>query len=61
MAALPGLVTRELPGARTVVLTVNVRNQVARQLYLRHGFTDTGELYLGGSAGPQHVLRLVLP
>lgn len=49
LAALPGLVTRELPGARTVVLTVNVRNQVARQLYLRHGFTDTGELYLGGS------------
>jgi len=44
-----------------VVLTVNVRNQVARQLYLRHGFTDTGKLYLGGSAGPQNVLRLVLP
>lgn len=61
LAALPGLVNRELPDARTVVLTVNVRNQVAHQLYLRHGFTETGELYLGGGAGPQHVLRLVLP
>jgi GNAT superfamily N-acetyltransferase len=60
LAALAGLVSGELPAARTVLLTVNVRNQVARQLYLRHGFTDTGELYLGGSAGPQHVLRLVL-
>ncbi len=60
LTALPDLVTRRLPHARTVVLTVNVRNQVARGLYLRHGFTDDGELYLGGSAGPQHVLRLVL-
>lgn len=60
LAALPGLIARELPGARSVVLTVNVRNQVARRLYLRHGFVDTGRRYLGGSAGPQHVLRLAL-
>ncbi len=44
-----------------MVLTVNVRNQVARRLYLRHGFSDSGQLYLGGNAGPQHVLRLDLP
>lgn len=60
LAALPELVDRELPGAQSVVLTVNVRNLVARRLYLRHGFTDTDRLYLGGSAGPQHVLRLAL-
>jgi len=61
LAALPELVARELPSARTVLLTVNVRNQVARRLYLRHDFSDTGQLYLGGNAGPQHVLRLDLP
>lgn len=60
LAALPGLVDRELPGAQLVVLTVNVRNSVARRLYLRHGFIDTGRLHLGGGAGPQHVLRLAL-
>jgi len=44
LVALPELVARELPSARTVVLTVNVRNQVGRRLYLRHGFSDTGQL-----------------
>lgn len=60
LTALPDLLARHLPHARTVLLTVNVRNRVARRLYLQHGFTDNGELYLGGSAGPQYVLRLVL-
>ncbi len=58
VAALPGVVRRDFPAARSVVLTVNVRNPVARAVYLRGGFVDAGELYLGGSAGPQHVLRL---
>ncbi|MDQ1539003.1 MAG: hypothetical protein QOE58_3396 [Actinomycetota bacterium] len=60
LAGLPHLVRAAVPGARTVGLTVNIRNPVARDLYLRHGFTDAGELYLGGDAGPQHVLRLNL-
>lgn len=60
LAALPELLEQELPGATTVVLTVNVRNPVARRLYLRHEFADTGRLYRGGSAGPQHVLLLAL-
>jgi predicted GNAT family acetyltransferase len=60
VAALPGTLAADLPAARSVVLTVNVRNDVARRLYLRGGFVDTGELHLGGSAGPQHVLRLDL-
>jgi RimJ/RimL family protein N-acetyltransferase len=58
VAALPEVVRRDVPAARSVVLTVNVRNPAARAVYLRGGFVDTGELYLGGSAGPQHVLRL---
>ncbi len=58
VAALPEVVRRDFPAARTVVLTVNVRNPAARAVYLRGGFVDAGELHLGGSAGPQHVLRL---
>ena len=60
VALLPDVVRRDLPAARSVVLTVNVRNPVARAVYVRGGFVDAGELYLGGSAGPQHVLRLEL-
>ncbi len=58
VALLPAVVRADFPDARSVVLTVNVRNPVARRVYLRGGFVDAGELYLGGSAGPQHVLRL---
>ncbi len=57
---LPGLVRRDFPSVRTVVLTVNVRNPAARAVYVKGGFVDAGQLYLGGSAGPQHVLRLEL-
>jgi RimJ/RimL family protein N-acetyltransferase len=60
VSALPGVVRRDLPAARSIVLTVNVRNPAARAVYVRGGFVDRGELYLGGSAGPQHVLRLEL-
>ncbi len=60
VAALPEVVRRDFPSARSVVLTVNVRNPAARAVYVRGGFVDAGELYLGGSVGPQHVLRLDL-
>ena len=56
--ALPDVVRRDFPDARSLVLTVNVRNPAARAVYLGGGFVDGGEQYLGGSAGPQHVLRL---
>jgi hypothetical protein len=53
-------VRRNFPGVRSVVLTVDVRNVAARTAYLCGGFVDAGERYLGGSLGPQHVLRLEL-
>lgn len=37
-------------------LTVNCKNTIAYQLYQKVGFVDTGELYLGGAAGPQHIM-----
>lgn len=44
------------PECELLALTVNVRNPAARQVYLKTGFVDSGELYFGGAAGPQHVM-----
>ncbi|NUY54989.1 MULTISPECIES: GNAT family N-acetyltransferase [Salinivibrio] len=39
-----------------VYLTVNCQNPAAKACYQKGGFTDTGELYWGGAAGPQHIM-----
>lgn len=41
-----------------IFLTVNCRNPVAHRCYLNGGFIDTEQLYLGGAAGPQHIMKL---
>ncbi len=61
LAALIADVTQRHPQARLLVLTVNCNNHTAIRLYLRAGFTDSGELYHGGRSGPQHLLLRVLP
>jgi ribosomal protein S18 acetylase RimI-like enzyme len=38
-------------------LTVNCRNTLAYELYIAVGFVDTKELYLGGAAGAQHIMK----
>ena len=48
------------PEADGVVLTVNIKNKAAIKVYLAGGFEDTGEEYLGGRAGPQHIMRMGL-
>lgn len=58
MAALPAYVRSRFPERRRVALTVNVTNPAAIAIYRRAGFADTGEVYRGGPAGPQHVLVL---
>jgi RimJ/RimL family protein N-acetyltransferase len=60
MAALPAYVRARFPERRRVALTVNVTNPAAIAVYRRAGFADTGEVYLHGDAGPQHVLVLDL-
>ncbi|MBR9786795.1 MAG: GNAT family N-acetyltransferase [Vibrionaceae bacterium] len=45
------------PAFQALYLTVNFRNTVAYQCYLKAGFEDTGELYLGGPVGPQHIMK----
>lgn len=41
-------------------LTVNCKNLAAYRCYLKAGFEDTGQLYLGGPVGPQHIMRVSL-
>src|ERR671933_475105 len=45
LAALPDFVADHLPGARRIVLSVNVRNPVAIRTYKRAGFADSGDLF----------------
>jgi ribosomal protein S18 acetylase RimI-like enzyme len=59
LAQLPAYVREHFPTRRFVTLTVNTDNPPAIALYRRAGFVDAGTgLYLGGRAGPQHVLIL---
>lgn len=58
--ALRTYLAARYPGHPTCYLTVNLKNPAARRVYEKGGFTDTGELYLDGGYGPQHVMRLDL-
>ena len=40
-----------------IYLTVNLKNPGAIACYEKGGFEKTDELYLGGAAGPQHIMR----
>ena len=63
LAAIPAvrdLMRRQHPDVAELMLTVNCRNRAAISTYLKAGFRDTGEIYPGGSSGPQHVFCLPL-
>ncbi|EBA16616.1 Histone acetyltransferase HPA2/related acetyltransferase [Roseobacter sp. SK209-2-6] len=60
VTALRAYLQQHYPDRSSVVLTVNMQNPAALACYLRGGFQDTGEIYTGGIAGPQHVLRMSL-
>lgn len=61
MAALPAHAATHYPDKRRLVLTVNLLNPAAYAAYRRAGFTDSGEIYTGGTRGPQHILWALLP
>ena len=52
--------TKHFAEFNTAVLTVNCKNPSAINAYIKAGFIDSGELYLGGTAGPQHIMRMAL-
>jgi len=47
---------RRHPDRKLLALNVNCINRSAIRAYRKAGFVDTGELYFGGSAGPQHLM-----
>lgn len=47
---------RRHPERRLLALNVNCINRSAIRAYRKAGFVDTGELYFGGKAGPQHLM-----
>ncbi len=56
VVALKPYLLEHYPQFRRLYLTVNCQNKSAYHCYFSNGFTDTGELYLGGEAGPQHIM-----
>jgi len=57
---LKSYLVREYSTYSSIALTVNCKNPAAYNCYLGGGFEDTGELYQGGKAGPQHIMRMEL-
>jgi len=58
LGQLPALARQYFANIESIGLSVNCRNEIAYRLYQKNGFLDTGELYYGGSAGPQHVMLM---
>lgn len=59
LKALPDYLAENYPHAASVVLTVNCKNILAYNCYVKGGFTDTAKLFHGGLAGSQHILRQI--
>ncbi|WP_017622614.1 hypothetical protein [Nocardiopsis chromatogenes] len=57
---LPSLAREAAPEAEEILATVKTANPAGYRAYLAGGFEDTGRRYLGGDAGPQHVLSMRL-
>ncbi|MDA0149578.1 GNAT family N-acetyltransferase [Vibrio sp. LaRot3] len=56
--ALSGHLSLNYPRFKSVYLTVNCKNPAAYSCYQKAGFMDTGKLYHGGAAGPQHIMQM---
>ncbi len=56
--ALRPYLKANIPKYQYIYLTVNCKNVAAYRCYLSANFEDTKALYLGGAAGPQHIMRL---
>jgi RimJ/RimL family protein N-acetyltransferase len=59
--ALAEWVFEQYPQCPSLCLTVNRKNPIAYRCYANAGFVDTENEYLGGKAGPQHIMRLTKP
>lgn len=57
---LKGYILDRYANWSTISLSVNCKNLAAYRLYENGGFIDTGEIWLEGRSGPQHVMRMQL-
>lgn len=60
MLAIPHFAREHYANYTHICLTVNEKNTAAYHCYLKAGYQDDKQRYLGGAAGPQHILRLAL-
>jgi RimJ/RimL family protein N-acetyltransferase len=60
MGQLRDYLAQHYPSYHSIYLTVNCKNVGAYQCYVKNGFRDTDECYLGGAAGPQHIMLMKL-
>ena len=60
-AAMCEDVRQRHPQRRLLLLLVHCRNLAGIAVYRKAGFIDTGELFGGGRAGPQHLMLRSLP
>ena len=60
LGQIPSWVEANFKGYKAVYLTVNSRNIGGYQCYVKYGFTDTGEKYMGGPVGPQYIMKMDL-
>ena len=57
---LNNYILENYPRFKGIVLTVKCKNKAAYNCYKSAGFFDTNELYHGGPAGPEHIMRMKL-
>ncbi|WP_300669131.1 GNAT family N-acetyltransferase [Soonwooa sp.] len=55
MLQLPDWVKTHFPRANEIVFGVNIRNKNAYELYLKTGYSDSGNIY-EGKKGPQNLM-----
>lgn len=55
MFQLPELVKKQFPKIKEIAFGVNIRNKNAYELYLKTGYSDSGNFY-EGKKGPQHLM-----
>jgi GNAT superfamily N-acetyltransferase len=55
MIQLPDLVRNQFPDVKEIAFGVNFKNTSAYQMYLKAGYQDSGESFVGPK-GPQHIM-----
>jgi len=58
LQTLPDYLGQYYPDQTGLILTVDLQNLIAINLYRNNGFSDSGEMHFGGLFGLQRVMRM---